>query len=120
MLQEDNNYRGIADVVEGTFLITASTIKAGQITVGIFGKLLDVFRMQQVFRIERYGANYRKEKFLWWTTLEEGEKLIIELKGKPAFCQAILRHLENHPLTLNTGATLPSVPIGEHHIKKIN
>lgn len=105
--------------MEGSFIITAGTVKAGQITIGLFGKILDVVCRPQVFRIERYGVNYRKEKFLWWTTLEQGEKLIIELRGKPAFCKAILTHLEAHPLILMTGATLPSAPTGKINIKRI-
>jgi hypothetical protein len=107
-------------VVDATFIITAGTIKAGQISLTFFDKFMDFFRSQQVFKIERYGPNYRKEKFLWWTTLEEGEKIFIELRGKPAFCEAILKHLERYPLSMSTGATLSSMEPGSPRMRKVN
>lgn len=106
-------------MLEGSFIVTASTIKAGQISLGFFAKLLDMFRLQQVFRIERYGPNYKKEKFLWWTISEEGEKVVLELRGKPAFCQAVLDYLERNPLILSTGVTLPGGETIEGGIRRI-
>ena len=86
------------------FVITPATVKAGQIALTFGTRFLDFFRSEQLFKVEWTGPNYRKEKFLWWTTLEAGEKMVYELRGKPAFCDAILNHLHSRRGNQNRSA----------------
>lgn len=61
------------------FMINAASVKAGQIALTFSARFLDLLRSEQYFRWEWKGPSYRyrKEKFLWWTTLEEeqGERI---------------------------------------------
>ena len=99
-------------MLEGPYLITETTVRVGQISLGFFSKLIDFFSIEQVFRVEWYGPSYKKEG--WWIfARESGEKLVIEVRGKPAFCEAVLKHLERHPLQLVSGATVQ--PQGNVH-----
>jgi hypothetical protein len=88
------------------FVITPETIKAGQLAITFTAKFFDLFRASQYFRVEWTGPNYRKEKFLWWTVSEEGERMTFELRGKPAFCDAILNHIIKNDLVMSNGIVL--------------
>ena len=108
------------------FVITPATVKAGQIALTFGTRFLDFFRSEQLFKVEWTGPNYRKEKFLWWTTLEAGEKMVYELRGKPAFCDAILNHLHNKDLIMNDGRVVEhrrfsplGIPSGTHQADAI-
>jgi hypothetical protein len=103
-----------------SIIITPGTIRAGQIALTFGVRFLDFFRSDQYFRFEYTSPNYRKEKFLWWTTLEEGEKLVFELRGKPAFCDAILCHLQSKTLKLIGGREVSPNILGHARITSRN
>jgi|GEM_PF-3878907 len=87
-------------------LIDSSTIKAGQVALTVGQRFFDFFRSNQYLKIEWTSSDYKKEKWLWWTTLEQGEKITLELRGKSAFCEAVLNHLSHRSLIMRNGMNL--------------
>ena len=70
-----------------------ASAQAEKVEVPWYMELIDFFRMRSELKVEVTGDNYvERRRVLVWSE-QHGQKVIVTIRGKPGFAQAVASHL---------------------------
>ncbi|GAB4202780.1 MAG: hypothetical protein OHK0022_26320 [Roseiflexaceae bacterium] len=77
--------------------ITPKTFEKVQMALPLVARVIDIFRPEECIRVEWTPPDYTEIVILWGIiTIKRGARQTFIIKGKPAFCAAVIAELRRN------------------------